>query len=67
MPLTTAGIHFLPTLTDDTMPLADRCKYIKPITLRATPENIIRNFLRTTFVAPEWRTDRTVSAQSGPA
>lgn len=45
MPLIPAGIHFLPTRTDDTLPLADRSKYIKLVILHATPENIIRNFL----------------------
>ena len=45
MPLTTAGIHFLPARTDNTTPLADRNKYIKPITLDATPQNLIPNFL----------------------
>src|SRR5215469_7871611 len=64
MPLTTAGIHFLPTRTDDTTPLADRNKYIKPITLHATPQNIIRNFLPTTFVAPEC--PRIEPRQQGP-
>jgi hypothetical protein len=67
MPLTTAGFTFFPHVRDDTIPLADKNKYIKPITLHATPENIIRNFLRTTFVAPECPADRTASAQSGPA
>ena len=67
MPLTTAGIHFLPTRIEDTIPLADKNEYIKPIMLDATPEMIIRNFLPTTFVAPEWRADRTASAQSIPA
>ena len=44
MPLITAGIHFLPAHTDDTMPLADRNEYIKPIEPRATP---CANFLVT--------------------
>jgi len=44
MPRTTAGIHFLPTRTDDTTPLADRNEYIKPIAQRAT---LCGNFLVT--------------------
>ena len=31
MPRLAAGIHFLPTHTADTMPLADRIEYTKPI------------------------------------
>src|SRR5271157_3304444 len=31
MPRLSAGIHFLPTHTADTMPLADRIEYTKPI------------------------------------
>jgi len=31
MPRLAAGIHFLPTPTDDTMPLADKIEYTKPI------------------------------------
>jgi len=44
MPRATAGIHFLPTRTDDTMPLADKHEYIKPIEYDATPGD---NFLLT--------------------
>jgi len=36
MPPTAAGIHFLPTRTDDTMPLADRNDYIRPLVTHAT-------------------------------
>jgi hypothetical protein len=44
MPRTTARIHFLPTRTDNTMPLADRNDYIKPSDYHAT---LCHNFLLT--------------------